>query len=221
MAFFILPVKIAVFVTFLRLLNTGLLDFSHIWLPCVVVASLGSLLWGAYAATQARKITRFLGYASINQIGFLLLGVIVDTDDALRSAFFYLILYAITTGGFLLIFTHLRTESGRAFVFLSDFRGLGKHKHLLSWQLSTFLFSMAGIPPLAGFFGKYYLLTSIMDRSLFILVIVALLVSLIAAYYYLRVIKTVWFEEPIATEAPVLLLSSQQHLVLSTLEGSL
>jgi len=100
MAFFMLPAKVAIFITFLRLLNTGLLEFSHVWLPCVTVAALGSLLWGAFAATQARKITRFLGYASINQIGFLLLGLVADTDDALRSAFFYLILYVIIDGRF-------------------------------------------------------------------------------------------------------------------------
>jgi len=131
MAFFILPVKVAVFVTFLRLLNTGLLDFSHVWLPCVTLSAVGSLIWGALAATQSRKTTRFLGYASINQIGFLLLGLIVDTDDALRSAFFYLILYAIMTGGFLLVFTHLRKPQGQTLIALSDFRGLGKTENLV------------------------------------------------------------------------------------------
>jgi NADH-quinone oxidoreductase subunit N len=221
MAFFILPVKVAVFVTFMRLLNTGLLDFSHVWLPCVTIAALGSLLWGAFAATQERKTTRFLGYASINQIGFLLLGLIADTDDALRSAFFYLILYAIMTGGFLLIFTQLRKSNGATFVTLSDFRGLGKTENLVCWNLSIFLFSMAGIPPLAGFFGKYYLMTSIMDKGLFVPVIVALAVSLITAYYYLRVIKTFWFEEDIAIKAPTLLLSAHQRTLLSLLEASL
>ena len=130
-AFFILPVKVAVFITFLRLINTALIDFSHIWLPCVALAAMGSLLWGALAATQSRKTTRFLGYASINQIGFLLLGLIVDTDDGLRSAFFYLVLYAIMTGGFLLVFTHLRKKHGETLTALSDFRGLGKRENLV------------------------------------------------------------------------------------------
>lgn len=221
MAFFVLPVKIAVFITFLRLLNTGLLDFSHIWLPYVTVSALGSLLWGAFAATQERKITRFLGYASINQIGFLLLGLIVDTDDGLRSAIFYLILYAIMSGGFILVFTQLRKEKGQAFVTLSDFRGLSKEENLVCWNLSVFLFSMAGIPPLAGFFGKYYLLVSVMERGLFIAVIVALVVSLITAYYYLRIIKTFWFEESIATKPTVVLLTANQRTLLSALEASL
>lgn len=80
---------------------------------------------------------------------------------------------------------------------------------------------MAGIPPLAGFLGKYYLLTSIMERGLFVPVIVALGVSLITAYYYLRIIKVFWFEEDIAVKSPVLLLSSGQRVMLSALEASL
>jgi len=162
-----------------------------------------------------------LGYASINQIGFLLLGLAVDTDDGLRSAFFYLVLYAIMTGGFLLVFTHLRKTSGEPIVALSDFRGLGRSENLVCWNLSIFLFSMAGIPPLAGFLGKYYLLVSIMERGLFVPVIVALAVSLITAYYYLRVIKTFWFEEPIAEKTLELRLSVGQRATLSVLEASL
>jgi NADH-quinone oxidoreductase subunit N len=92
---------------------------------------MGSLLWGALAAADSRRTTRFLGYASINQIGFLLLGLAVDTDDGLRSSFFYLIVYAIMTGGFLLVFTHLRKEKGEMFLALSDFRGLGKVEGLV------------------------------------------------------------------------------------------
>jgi NADH-quinone oxidoreductase subunit N len=221
MTFFILPVKVAVFITFLRLINTGLLDFSHIWLPCVTVSAMGSLLWGALAAADSRRTTRFLGYASINQIGFLLLGLAVDTDDGLRSSFFYLIVYAIMTGGFLLVFTHLRKEKGEMFLALSDFRGLGKVEGLVCWNLSIFLFSMAGIPPLAGFLGKYYLLTALMSGGLFVPIIIALVVSLITAYYYLKVIKTFWFEENIAVQPPILLLTSNHRVMLSALEASL
>jgi len=150
-----------------------------------------------------------------------LLGLVVDTDDALRSAFFYLVLYAIMTGGFLLVFTHLRKAKGETLTALSDFRGLGKEENLVCWNLSIFLFSMAGIPPLAGFLGKYYLLASLMERGLFAPIIIALAVSLITAYYYLRIIKTFWFEENIAATAPILLLSSGQRAMLSALEASL
>jgi len=92
----------------------------------VTFSALGSLAWGALAASASRKTTRFLGYASITQIGFLLLGLITDTDEGVRAAFCYLVVYAIMTGGFLLIFTHIRTSVGATFIALSDFRGLRK-----------------------------------------------------------------------------------------------
>lgn len=130
-AFFMLPTKVGVYVAFVRLLQTGLLKLSHIWLPCVTISALGSISWGALAAAQARKITRFLGYASINQMGFLLLGPLAATDDALRAAYFYLVTYAATIGGFLLTFTHLRKSSGEALTFLSDLRGLAKSETLV------------------------------------------------------------------------------------------
>jgi NADH-quinone oxidoreductase subunit N len=219
MAFFVLPVKVAVFITFLRLINTGLLDFQGVWVPCVTLSAMGSLLWGAFAGAQAKKLTRFLGYASINQIGFLLLGLVVVTDDALRSAYFYLILYAIMTGGFLLVFTQLRTALGVAVVFISDLTGLSKNENLLCWNLSIYLFSMAGIPPLAGFFGKYCLLAAFMSQNLFAAVLIALFSSLITAYYYLRIIKTMWFDK--ATAALVAVLTSKQRVLLALFEAAL
>jgi len=124
MAFFILPVKIAIFITFLRLLNTALYAFSVTWLPILSVAALGSLVWGAFAAIHSRKTVRFLGYASINQMGFLILGLATNTDLGLRAALFYLSAYAIMTGGFLLVLLNLRKLNGAYFTSLSDFRGL-------------------------------------------------------------------------------------------------
>jgi NADH-quinone oxidoreductase subunit N len=219
MAFFVLPVKVAIFVTFLRLINTGLFDFNDVWAPCVTLSAMGSLIWGAFAGAQAKKTTRFLGYASINQIGFLLLGLVAITDDALRSAYFYLILYAIMTGGFLLVFTQLRTVHGAQVVFISDFAGLSKNENLLCWNLSVFLFSMAGIPPLVGFFGKYYLLVALTAKGLFVAVIVALAASLITAYYYLRVIKTMWFGK--LTNTLVAVLTPKQRVLLAFFEAAL
>jgi NADH-quinone oxidoreductase subunit N len=100
-------------------------------MPCIAVAAVGSLLWGAFAALHERKITRFLGYASINQIGYLLLGLVADSDAALVSAYYYLILYAVMTGGFLLAVNNFRRSDNRNFTFISDFRGLGKVDNLV------------------------------------------------------------------------------------------
>lgn len=124
MAFFVLPAKVAVFITFLRLLNTAFYSLSSIWLPVIAVAALGSLVWGAFAAIQSRRTVRFLGYASINQMGFLLLGLATNTDLGLRAALFYLLIYALMTGGFLLALLHLRKPNGTYFTALADFRGM-------------------------------------------------------------------------------------------------
>jgi NADH:ubiquinone oxidoreductase subunit 2 (subunit N) len=125
------------------------------------------------------------------------------------------------TGGFLLIFTQLRQPGGLPFNTIADFRGLCKTENLVCWSLSVFLFSMAGIPPLAGFFGKYYLISATVEKGLFVAAIVALAVSLVTAYYYLRIIKTFWFEEDIAVREPELLLNSEQRALLSIMEASL
>ena len=124
LAFFVLPVKVAIFLTFIRVLNTALSALSQFWMPFVAFAAIGSLLWGALAAVNARKVTRFLAYASINQMGFLLLGAALDTYGALRATYIYLLLYAAMTGGFMLAYQHIDRADGRALTFLSDFCGL-------------------------------------------------------------------------------------------------
>lgn len=95
-------------------------------MPLVAIAAIGSLVWGAFAATNARKVTRFLAYASVNQMGFLLLGASLDTFEALRATYVYLVLYALMTGGFMLVFLHTTRADGRPITFLSDFCGLAR-----------------------------------------------------------------------------------------------
>lgn len=190
-------------------------------MPFVAIAAVGSLTWGAFAAVNARKVTRFLAYASINQMGFLLLGAALDTHEALRATYVYLLLYATMTGGFMLAYLHINRADGRQLTFLSDFCGLARAENTVCWGLAVYLFSMAGIPPLAGFFSKYYIMSAALSKGLFILVIVALAVSLISAYYYLRVIKTFWFEEPAAEKQVAVTLTPVRRRLLSVVEALL
>lgn len=223
-AFFILPVKVAVFVTLARLLNTafdGIADAR--WSLLLSFAAVGSLLWGALAAIGARKVTRFLGYTSINQIGFLLLGLSLQTPDALRATYIYLLVYAIMTGGFLIVFLQARRTDGLNLTFLNDFSGLDRTEPLLCWHLAVYLFSMAGIPPLGGFFVKYYLFQSAMTEAAYGLIILGLATSLISTYYYLRLIKTFWFEEKVAQQKHLvtITLTRTHRVTLATLEALL
>ena len=137
-----------------------------------------------------RLIKRFIAYSSINQMGFLLMGLACGTFEGLRGALFYLILYALMNLGFFVLFLNTReTKTNRALTYLSDLNDYAKNHSLYSIALVIILFSMAGIPPLGGFFGKYFLFLHNIEVGNFGLIIIGMITSLIATYYYLRLIK--------------------------------
>jgi NADH-quinone oxidoreductase subunit N len=193
-AFFMVPVKVAVLSFLLQLLSVALEPARAIWQPVVMLSAVGSLIWGCLGALKSRNIRRFLAYASINQIGFLLLGVATGALVGYRSTLMYLFVYSLMNFGFLAVLIAARREDKKGLRYLTEFRGLGQSHWLLSWSVAMALLSMAGIPPLAGFFGKYYLLIHAQEQGLYGLVFVALATSLISAYYYLKVIRILWFE---------------------------
>lgn len=154
----------------------------------MAISAIVSLVWGCLAALAEKKTKRFLAYASINQMGFLLMGLATGTLEGYRTTLLYLLIYVVMNIGFLTVFLCARRASdGFSFIYLTDFRHFGFHR--LSWSLAMILLSMAGIPPLAGFFGKYYLLLHAQEQELYGLVIAGLVTSLVSTYYYLRIIK--------------------------------
>jgi NADH-quinone oxidoreductase subunit N len=191
-AFFVLPVKIAFFVTFVRLLQVAFQDLSSVWQPLISLAGVGSLLIGAFATVGSFKVMRFLGYASINQIGYLLLGLSLNSAEATKATYAYLIAYAIMSSGFLFILLHTRRRDTRPLTFLQDLRDLHTASPTLAWHFAVFLLSMAGIPPLLGFITKFYLFVSGVPSTFYTPTTVAL--SLLSAYYYIRLFKIYWFE---------------------------
>jgi len=221
MVFFLLPVKVAVLLVFVRLLNTAFIGLAEFWLPCVAVACAGSLLWGAFAAVYERKISRFLGYASINQLGYLLMGVACDTDEALRSMYIYLVLYVLMSGGFLFVYIHVRRKGRLNLLYIADFRGFAIQERLLSWSLTIFLFSSIGIPPLVGFHAKYIVLVAAMQKELFFLAAVGIGVGLLSAYYYLQFVVSFQFEEQNRVVPTRCLLSRRDRAALTAAEACL
>jgi NADH-quinone oxidoreductase subunit N len=194
-ALFMLPVKVAVFGFVVNLVMLALEPVAVLWQPMMALSAALSLVWGCLCAAVETKTKRFLAYTSINQMGFLLLGLSTLTLEGYRATVLYLALYALMNIGFLLLFLHCGHHFGAsAFKYLTDFRSLGQMYPVYGWVLATVMFSMAGIPPLAGFFGKYYLLLHAQQQGLYGLVIVGLLTSLISTYYYLRLIKIMFFE---------------------------
>lgn len=192
--FFRLPVKIAALAFLSSLLSIALEPIANRWQPYVAFSASRSLIWGCFGALYEKKTKRFLAYASINQIGFLLLGLACASLGGYRSTLIYLLIYSVRNFSFLVLFLNARREDGRGLLYITDFRGLGTSNWLLSWSLAITLFSRAGIPPLAGFFGKYFLLVHVFEQELYGLAVVALSTSLFSAYYYIRLIKTLWFE---------------------------
>lgn len=144
------------------------------------------------ASVYERKIKRFIAYTSINQIGFLLMGVAMNTpsEDTVKYTFLYLAVYTIMSFALLAVF--LRTKPTP--MYLTDFNAFHKSNPLLGMVLVFTMFAMAGIPPLVGFWGKYYLLLAAFQVNYIILLKIALIVSLISTFYYIRVVKIILFE---------------------------
>ena len=197
-AVFILPIKIATFGLFLRLLNYTFADLYFIWGYIIWMSAFFSMIWGCLGALSEQLIKRFIAYSSINQMGFLFMGLASGTFEGLRASLIYLFLYILMNLGFFMLFLNTRDDkTNRALTYLSDFNDYAQDHYLYSVTLVIILFSMAGIPPLGGFFGKYFLFLHSFEVGHILLVIVGMITSVIATYYYLRIIKIMWFEQPI------------------------
>ena len=197
-AIFVLPIKIATFGLFLRLLNYTFADLYFIWSYIIWMSAFFSMIWGCLGALGEQLIKRFIAYSSINQMGFLFMGLASGTFEGIRSALLYLLLYIFMNLGFFILFLNTReTKTHRALTYLTDFNDYAQNHYLYSLTLVIILFSMAGIPPLGGFFGKYFLFLHSFEVGHYLLVIVGMITSFVAAYYYLRIIKIMWFEKPV------------------------
>lgn len=197
-AMFVLPIKVATFALFLRILGHTFGDLYQYWHYILWMSAFFSMLWGCLGALTEQNIKRFVAYSSINQMGFLLMGLTSGTFEGFRSALIYLLLYVIMNAGFFLLFLTTREiNSNKSLTYLSDFNDFASKNYLYSIGLVIILFSMAGIPPLGGFFGKYFIFLHSFETGHLFLVFIGMVTSVIAAYYYLRIIKIMWFEQPI------------------------
>jgi NADH-quinone oxidoreductase subunit N len=196
-ALFILPIKVATFGIFLRLLNYTFADLYFVWSYIIWMSAFFSMIWGCFGALGEQLIKRFLAYSSINQMGFLFMGLACGTFEGLRASLLYLLLYILMNLGFFIFFLNTNEiQTHRAMLYLTDFNDYVRDNYLYSVTLVIIFFSMAGIPPLGGFFGKYFLFWHSFETGHYLLVITGMITSLIATYYYLRVIKIMWFEQP-------------------------
>lgn len=194
-AFFAVAPKIAAMVLFVRVMFGpfgGLLDQ---WQQIIVFISLGSMILGAFAAINQGNIKRLMAYSSIGNMGYALVGLAAGTEAGAQAILLYLTIYLfMNTGAFACILAMRR--GGRMVEGINELAGLSKTNPGMALALAIFMFSMAGIPPLAGFFGKLYIFLAAIEAGLHVLAVIGLLTSVVAAFYYLRIIKLMYFDEP-------------------------
>ena len=191
--FFTMVPKIAALTVFIRFLYVPFLNLIDQWQMIIIFLSLASMLFGAIAAIGQTNIKRIIAYSSIGHIGFALAGLSTGSNEGIQNSILYILIYIVMNLGFfscLLMFK----RNNEYYENLDDLSGLSKNHPLLSISLLIILFSLAGIPPLAGFFAKFYIFTSVIEQSMYFLAIVGLLSTVVAAFYYLRIIKIMYFD---------------------------
>jgi len=185
--------KIAAFAMVMRLLVDGLGGMVVDWQPMLIILALLSMAFGNIIAIAQTNLKRMLAYSGISHIGFLLLGILAGTEAGFESAMFYVITYALTAaGGFGMIL--LMSRKGFEAEKISDYKGLAKKSPWFALMMMIIMFSMAGVPPTVGFYAKLSVLQQVVSVDLVWLAVAAVFFSIIGAYYYLRVIKMIYFD---------------------------
>ena len=193
MFFAIIP-KVAALTVFIRFLYVPFLNMIDDWQPILIFLSLASMIFGAIAAIGQTNLKRLVAYSSIGHIGYVLAGLSIGTNEGIQSSIAYIFIYLVMNFGlFSCLFMLKRND--QYFESIDDLSGISKNHPLLSLSLLVILFSLAGIPPLAGFFAKLYIFKSVIEQSMYFLAIVGLLSTVIAAFYYLRIIKIIYFDK--------------------------
>jgi len=205
--------KFAAFAITIRLLVEGMLGLAVDWQQMFIVMGVASLVLGNVAAIAQTNLKRMLAYSTIAQIGFVVVGLsagvvsgnTLSAANAYSSAMFYLVAYVLTTLGTFGLIMHLSRE-GFESEQIEDLAGLSRRSPWLAGVMTVFMFSLAGVPPMIGFFAKLSVIQALVTTNVtgyIVLAVLAVLFSLVGAFYYLRVVKVMWFDEP-AQDAPIL-----------------
>jgi len=192
--FFTMVPKIAALTVFIRFLYVPFLNLIDQWQMILIFLSIASMLFGAVAAIGQTNLKRLIAYSSISHIGYALAGLATGTNEGIQSSVIYITIYVLMNLGLFSCLLMMRRNNDY-YEDIEDLSGLSKNHPLLSLSLLIILFSLAGIPPLAGFFAKFYIFKSVLEQSMYFLAIVGLLSTVVAAFYYLRIIKIMYFDK--------------------------
>ena len=192
--FFTMVPKIAALTVFIRFLYVPFLNLIDQWQMIIVFLSIASMIFGAVAAIGQTNIKRLIAYSSISHIGYTLAGLASVSNEGIQSSIIYISIYVVMNLALFSCLLMLRRKN-QYYEDIDDLSGLSKNHPLLSLCLLVILFSLAGIPPLAGFFAKFYVFKAVLEQSMYFLAIVGLLSTVVAAFYYLRIIKIIYFDK--------------------------
>ena len=192
--FFTMVPKIAALTVFIRFLYVPFLNLIDQWQMIIIFLSIASMVFGAVAAIGQTNLKRLVAYSSIGHVGYALAGLATGSNDGIQSSVIYITIYIIMNLGLFSCLLMMK-RNNEYYEDIEDLSGLSKNHPLLSLSFLVILFSLAGIPPLAGFFAKFYIFKSVLEQSMFFLAIVGLLSTVVAAFYYLRIIKVMYFDK--------------------------
>ncbi|MBS0222601.1 MAG: NADH-quinone oxidoreductase subunit NuoN [Proteobacteria bacterium] len=194
-AFFAISPKIAALSLTVSVLMGPFKPLFAEWQQIIIVVSVLSMALGAFAALRQPNIKRLMAYSSISNVGYILLGVASGTEKGIQAMVFYLVIYTVMTlGTFAIILLMKRRDVMVENV--SDLAGLGRTQPMMAFAMMILMFSLAGIPPLAGFWAKLYIFMAAIEAQLFWPAVLGVLASVVASYYYLRIVRAMYFDEP-------------------------
>jgi NADH-quinone oxidoreductase subunit N len=201
-AFFAAAPKVAAIALFVRVATTSFPNIAMQWQQIVVFIAIASMVLGAFAAIGQTNIKRLMAYSSIGHVGYALVGLAPGTEAGVSSVLIYMSIYlAMTLGTFACIIAMRR--DGAQVEEIDQLAGLSRTQPLMAFVLAALMFSLAGIPPLAGFFAKFYVFLAAIQGQFYTLAVIGVLASVVGAYYYLRIVKLMYIDEPVAGFSPM------------------
>ncbi len=215
-AFYSSAPKVAAFALFFRFFQDALPDSHFIYRDITTAVAVLSMLVGAFGAIRQTSIKRLLAYSSIGHAGYMLIAFVSGGEESVQSLLIYLFTYIFMTIGAFACVLYMQ-RANELTEKISDLCGFSRSHPKVAFAFTVLLFSMAGIPPLAGFFGKYYVFLAAVKNGYYVLVAIGFVTSVVAAYYYIKVVKVMYFDEATLALQPVRNISLNLVLFVSTL----
>ena len=215
-AFFSVAPKVAALALFVRVMVGPFGGLVSEWRQVIWFIAVASMLLGTFAAINQSNIKRLMAYSSIGNVGYMLIGLAAGSAAGVRGVLVYLAIYIFMNVGAFTVILCMRRD-GKLVEGINDLAGLSRTQPGLALALGIFMFSLAGIPPVAGFFAKLYVFLAAIDAQLYVLAVIGVLTSVIGAYYYLRIVKVMYFDEPAAAFDRPIGREMQAVLVISAL----